>query len=428
MAKALTPTAVERAKARDIRQEIADGTVPGLFLIVQAKTGSKSFAMRFTREGRKSKLVLGPWDDSGVEGEETPSLGMPLTLRGARALAAAIHRDRARGIDVIGQRRQQKAGTGHTFALAAQEFIEEYKTSHRTWREVAKCLGLDYPLKGGDPVVGGLCDRWRGKEVRAITSDDIYDAISEARRKNIPGMAKSNKGTSENRGRHLFSALSIFFKWLKDHRRITSNPTLDVSRPKTPAKRQRILNTKTTVRDADELRALWKATGQMGAYGSMVRVLLLLGQRLNEIARMEWRELDDDATTLFLPGSRTKNKLPHQVPLSAAARACLPTERVGRYVFTTTNGRRPIGGFSKYKTALDKRMPGVDHWTLHDLRRTCASGMAAIGIMPHIVEAILNHQSGFRAGVGGTYNVEQYAEEKRAALQAWAEYVVGIVD
>ncbi len=441
MAKALTPTAVERAKARDKRQEIPDGQVPGLFLIVQATTGTKSFAMRFTREGRKSKLVLGPWDDSGVEGEETPSIGMPLTLTGARALAASIHRDRARGIDVIGQRRQQRAGTGHTFALAAQEFIAEYRADRRGWRETAKMLGLQYDGDGEPKIVAdGLCGRWREKSVRDVTSDDIYVVISEARRKNIPGMAKIGTGSSDSRARHLSNALRAVFKWLKDHRRIDADPTAGVHRPKAPPRRQRVLNTKATVRDADELRSLWTACNKMGPpFGSLVRVLLLTGQRRDEISLLEWREIDDGITTISLPGSRMKNKLPHQVPVSAPVRAILQSmPRTGKYVFTSvrkhkkpfakSQGAPPISGFSKFKIRLDALMPGVEAWQLHDLRRSAASGMAAIGIAPHIIEAVLHHVSGFRAGVAGTYNVEAYEPEKRAALEAWASYVIGVVE
>lgn len=141
-----------------------------------------------------------------------------------------------------------------------------------------------------------------------------------------------------------------------------------------------------------------------------------------------------------LPGERTKNRRPHIVPLPPAACDLLASVRVlaGKpgYVLTTT-GRSPISGFSKIKRRLDAAMivaarkenddAAIPPWRLHDLRRTAATGMAEIGIAPHIVEAALNHISGAKAGVAGTYNRAAYAAEKKAALERWAAHVLGIV-
>src|SRR5690606_35799471 len=132
------------------------------------------------------------------------------------------------------------------------------------------------------------------------------------------------------------------------------------------------------------------------------------------------------------PGSRTKNKRPHLVPLSEAAVELLetiPRYAGGDFLFGMS-GRSKFSGFSRAKARLDERvaeiaedeleMKALVPWTLHDIRRTAATRMADLGVMPHIIEAVLNHISGSKAGVAGTYNRSLYEPEKRAALELWA--------
>jgi integrase len=161
----------------------------------------------------------------------------------------------------------------------------------------------------------------------------------------------------------------------------------------------------------------------------MLKLLLLTGARLNEVARMERSELSDDLATWTIPSTRTKNHRTHVVPLSPLAQELLSgLEQLPecRYVFTT-NQKAPIGGFSKWKRRLDARMALSAPWRLHDLRRTCATGMAELGVPPHMVELCLNHVSGARAGVAGVYNRSVQMPERRAALERWANHVDGLV-
>ncbi len=177
-----------------------------------------------------------------------------------------------------------------------------------------------------------------------------------------------------------------------------------------------------------EIAAFWRACDEVGEpWHAIFKLLLLSGCRLNEIARLEWSEVGDDAITL--PGSRTKNGKPHIVPLSGLARSIL--DRVPRiagcmYVFST-NGRRPPSGSSRAKLKLDDHMQPTSPWRLHDLRRTAVTGMAEIGILPHVVEAVVNHVSGSKGGIAGVYNRHNYPAEKRDALERWALHVAGIV-
>jgi integrase len=185
------------------------------------------------------------------------------------------------------------------------------------------------------------------------------------------------------------------------------------------------------------------------------RALILTGQRRGEVAGMTYAELDDldngDAARWIIPSARTKNKREHIVPLSpatvailkrrkaaadkrVAARAKRRKEEIGlpEYVFA---GHRfvPLSGFSKAKRELDARitalrtacgLPPLPDWTVHDLRRTMVTMMnEALAVPPHVVEAIVNHVSGVKAGVAGVYNRALYLPERRAALNAWASYV-----
>ncbi|WP_369719724.1 site-specific integrase [Bradyrhizobium sp. LLZ17] len=183
-----------------------------------------------------------------------------------------------------------------------------------------------------------------------------------------------------------------------------------------------------------EIAKFWSAaSAERAEFGALVKLLLLTGCRLNEVAGMTSGELSDDRMTWSIPGARTKNGRPHLVPLAPLAQQILGNVRetdtaAGQsYIFSTTDGISHVSGWSKIKARMDDRMK-IPHWRLHDLRRTAATGMAEIGIAPHIVEAALNHISGAKAGVAGVYNRAQYSAEKKAALARWAQHVSGVID
>jgi integrase len=129
-----------------------------------------------------------------------------------------------------------------------------------------------------------------------------------------------------------------------------------------------------------------------------------------------------------LPGSRTKNHKPHAIPLAPLAQEIIAgVPRIECPFVFTTDGRSPVSPGSKIKGRLDGLMGNPPHWRIHDLRRTAATGMAELGIAPHIVEAALNHISGAKAGVAGTYNRAAYLPERKAALERWAAHIAGLV-
>jgi integrase len=414
--------------------------------------------MRFRRpDGTPWKLTLGTVDLSGKEAECEPVVGGHHSLTAARRLAADVRRQRALGRDVVSdlaaekmRRKAELNGAAQsTFAAAARDYIElerRKKERNRGWRNTARLLGFNYPADGGEPtlVKGGLAERWGDLPVAELAADDLHAIVDEARARSVPGLPPRRPGPSDSRARDMAGTLSAMFRWLARRRRIQVNPATDLDKPAPPKARDRVLNADSGKRGADELRWFWTAASELGEpFGPLVKLLLLTGARRDEVAAMTWSELSDDLTTWSLAGNRTKNGRPHDVPLPPAVQEVLKGVRsvAGKpgYVFTT-NGRSPVSGFSKVKSRLDEKMLEIASketdaeavpimaWRLHDLRRTAATGMAELGVHPHIVEACLNHVSGARAGVAGTYNRAAYANEKRQALDAWAAYVLAAVE
>jgi integrase len=193
-----------------------------------------------------------------------------------------------------------------------------------------------------------------------------------------------------------------------------------MSRPGGETSRDRVLTD-------DELVKVWQGADAVPVFGSVARLLILTGLRLNEAGRLRWSEIEGNA--INLGGDRTKNGRPLLVPLSDPARmliAEIPRIDGCEFCFSA-DGRRPVSGWSRIKCRLDAAS-GVTGWRLHDIRRTVATGMAEIGVQPHIVEACLNHVSGAKAGVAGTYNRAAYAVEKGSALAAWGAHVTALVE
>ena len=159
-----------------------------------------------------------------------------------------------------------------------------------------------------------------------------------------------------------------------------------------------------------------------------MKLLILTGQRLREVSEMEWKEIDLDAKLWTLPAARAKNGVEHSIPLSDQAADILKAlPRAGSDFVLTLNGRNPIRGTPLIKRRIDKLAPPMPPWVLHDIRRTVASGMAKLGINLPVIEKLLNHVSGSFAGIVGVYQRHSFADEKRAAMAAWARHVQAIV-
>ena len=210
------------------------------------------------------------------------------------------------------------------------------------------------------------------------------------------------------------------YQWAVKRGTLAVNPFLNLPLA-ADAKRERVLTD-------DELRSIWQAAAGPGPYNAIVHTLILTGQRRGEVAGMAWDEIAPDLSTWTLPGARAKNGVAHIVPLSPQARAILrvcPQFDESDLVFLGLRG--PFNSFARAKAALD-RASGVKDWRLHDLRRTVATGLQRLGVRLEVTEAVLNHIAGSRAGIVGVYQRHDWAEEKRAALNAWGEHVAAIVE
>jgi integrase len=187
-------------------------------------------------------------------------------------------------------------------------------------------------------------------------------------------------------------------------------------RPSRVKARDRVLTDK-------ELATVWNGVLE-NDYGRIVRLLVLTGCRRDEIGSLRWSEVNEEARLIVLPGERTKNGRTHDVPLSKVAMEIIESipRRVNRD-FVFGEGKGGFSGWSKAKATLDAQL-GLEPWRLHDLRRTASTRMADAGVQPHIIEAVINHVSGHKAGVAGVYNRSTYENEKRSALNALSNYVM----
>jgi integrase len=251
-----------------------------------------------------------------------------------------------------------------------------------------------------------LVDNWGARTLDSITRADVRAMIDGI---DAPAAANLAHGT-----------VRTFFNWCVENDLVANSPVFGVKAPNKETPRDRVLMD-------DELKAVWRATEKEGyPLGSILQLLILTGQRRGEVTGMQWPELDLEAGTWSLPRERVKNDRRHEVPLSKQAVAIIKgVPRIGdRYVFTV-NGTSPSNNF-KAKPRVDA-IAGIESWTIHDLRRTAASGMAKLGVSLVVIEKVLNHVSGSLAGIVGVYQRHEFAEEKRAALQLWADHVDRLV-
>ena len=428
MAKVLTAQAVSKLKCTGtLPLEVPDAQAPGLHLVIYP-SGKKSWALRFRRpDSRPAKLVLGSVSTVADDKRDPdPVVGGHLTLAAARRLAGALKHEIATGKDVAANHQAEKRSVAmsaeNTFSAAATDFILQHaKKKTRRWQDQARLLGLRECDDGLELADKGLAARWRDRPLSEIDADTAFRLIEEVRHKGVPGLERRNDDASEPRARAMHSVLSKMFNWLAEKRRVSLNPLDVLKRPSPPKARDRVLSD-------NEIVKLWMAAEEASKpFDAAIKLLLLTGCRLNEVAQMEISEFSEDLWTI--PGSRTKNHRTHVVPLaSLVQRIIAKTERLDgcKYLFST-NGLTPISGWSKTKARLDIAMEGVPAWRLHDLRRSVATGMGELGIPPHIIELVLNHVSGAKAGVAGTYNRSVQMPERRAALEAWAKHIEGLV-
>jgi integrase len=389
MAKTLTPKSIENMKAGSARREIPDAGCRGLYLVVQPVTGRRSFAVRYRFHGTPKKLTLGSWP--------------ALQLAAARKVATDALHELAQGRDPAALKFDAEAAAERAAAERAADtvdhwakhFLERYakkRTRPNSWQQAEHVFG------------NIVLPAWSGRIIHDIQRRDVRELV-EAVAEDRPVMA--------NRA---LAHLSKFFNWLCEQDVIVASPCAGVKPPAKEQARDRVLSD-------DEIRALWKALDALGGRGgAAVKVMLLTGQRRGEVIGMSRPEIRGDVWSLA--PSRTKNKRPHELPLSAQVLAIidgLPATS-GDLIFATNRT-----SLFHAKTAIDTQMKPTSPWVLHDLRRTAASGMARLGIRLPVIKKCLNHASGSFRGIVGVYQRHDFAAEKRDALQRWANHVDAVV-
>ncbi|MGJ8555934.1 MAG: tyrosine-type recombinase/integrase [Sulfitobacter geojensis] len=401
MAK-LTPQAVDKWKALDKRQEIPDAMVPGLYLVVQP-TGKKAWQVRYRSGAKHRRMLLGRHPDLGLADARS---------KAREALTASIE-----GRDPAAERE------------AAKVALVEYENSDRDQiRALVELFDQRHlsTLKSGATVKREL-DRhvvlvWGDRKIQSIARRDVLDLLE--------GIADSGRVVTANRVR---AYLGKFFSWCINRDIVSISPVAGVKPLGKEQSRDRVLTD-------DETRWFWSACEKVGyPWGPLAQTLLITGQRLGEVSKMTDREVTGD--TWYLSADRTKNGRAHAVPLSNLAMEVLEQHpRVAgdpEFVFTT-NGSAPVSGNTKGRNALHAAMIEaareetgrdimIDHWGFHDLRRTCATGMARLGIPVRVTEAVLNHASGTGGGIVAVYQRHDYAQEKRVALDAWANAILDLI-
>ena len=254
--------------------------------------------------------------------------------------------------------------------------------------------------------------RWRRRLIKDITRRNVLDLLD--------GLVESGRPLAANR---VLAAIRKLFNWAMARDIIASSPCAGVKPPSAENVRDRVLS------DA-ELRGIWLAADKLdGPFAALTKLLLLTGQRRDEVARMTWSEVDLNSRLWTLPKERSKNGKPHDIPLSKPAVEILELlPRIGDTFVLTTDGKSASSNYGANKRRLDALLPcDMPPWWLHDLRRTAASGMARLGVNLPVIEKVLNHSSGSFGGIVGVYQRHDFADEKRRALERWGAHVADLV-
>jgi integrase len=254
---------------------------------------------------------------------------------------------------------------------------------------------------------------WEKRDITTISRKDV--------RQLLRGVGE--RGT-KIMGNRVLSLLTTFFNWAIRQDEIEKAPTVGVDRPTKEVSRDRFLSDEEIVR-------FWAGCDAIGwPYGPCFKLLLLTGQRRDEVACATWNEFDIANRLWVILAERTKNGKVHDVhlsPLAIEVLESLPVINSGKYVFTAT-GENPISGWSSAKILLGKQMGGdLEPWTIHDLRRTAATGLQKLKIRQEVTEKILNHSGGKISGIAAIYGRHDFADERIAALDAWSRYIENLL-
>ncbi len=387
--KTLTEAGIKRRGKADPgkRKEISDALAPGLVLRITDR-GVKTFSVYYAWGGKNSRLTIGPWPG--------------LSIDEARVKAREVREWVRKGIDPKLAIREV-----HTRELAEVE--AQNLAMMRCGDLATNYINRETPnLAQGDKyaktIERWLLPAWHNMPVEQLRRCNLTAVTDKILDQGTPAMAY-----------RVHEIAKRIFTWALDRGDVDFNPFAGMRPPVTKKPRDRVLK-------PSEIATLWAAWDAVGyPFGALQKFLLVTGQRRGECAEMTWQEVDLEAAAWTIPAERSKSKREMLVPLSDLAVKIL--ENVPRFVgcdfVFTARRNRPVAGFSVARTNAE-RGSGVTGWRLHDLRRTCRTGLARLGVPEIVAERCLNHAP---KGLSAVYNVHEYQDEKREAFQKWADEV-----
>jgi integrase len=338
----------------------------------------KSWIVQYRRAGASRRMLLGP-----------ASVLDPIQ---ARAAAKKVLAKVALDEDPQAARTERRTKD----RMNVRSIIDEYLAAKDVRPHTFRLLKLY--------LTGPYFKAIHGMPIDKVTRRDIASRLVAITREHSSVTAAKSR-----------AVLSAFFTWAMRMGLVDVNPVIGSPQPRDAQSRDRVLSD-------NELAAIWRAC-EDDDYGKIVRLLILTGCRRAEIGGMAWSEFDGSWT---LPAKRSKNGKAHTLPLPPMAMEII--NEVPRQVSRDQLfGSHSSAGFTSWangKHALEARSGVTDPpWTVHDIRRSVATGMADIGIQPHIIEQVLNHRGGHRRGPAGIYNRSTYDREVRNALALWADHI-----
>jgi integrase len=393
----LTDARIQGLLPGDGRAEYRDHVVRGLRIRVGV-SGVKTFVLRVRFAGKPRNYTLGHYHDERF------------TLSQARMLAQKMLDDIADGRDPALNLGRDAADDHRLKGLVELYLQREVRGRKRSAAEIERTFNVNIL-----PVLG---ERY----VDFITKADVTNLVEKVTFR-TPDERNAGKRDTPRQGRMVHQLLSAFFNWLLPRMdQMQLNPCATAWRPRIAPPRERLLS-------KAEIRSLWSASTKAGSFGKGVQLLMLTGQRRSEVFGAFWSEFDLDKRLWIIPGTRTKNGKANQVHLSPSSLEVLRTipRASGVSILFPAKGRSnvPVSGFTKLWASILARVTNgleepLEHFTMHDIRRTVATGMQRLGVRLEVTEAVLNHVGGSMAGIVGVYQRHDFRDEKAGALTAWA--------